>query len=223
MEKIYQILNYVAATGSFSASARENRVSYNTARSICDKFVSAGDCQPGARGLPDCKMQSSMAAYLEAMVLGNPFLCLEEMQDRLMTDLNLLPNKVPSVLVICRTLHEFNSSKHNSTNVSQERFTPYNLVRRRAFLQWRDRQDPAKLFFGDETKSLNDQRLFSEHHKKSHIQLKRSRSSSFHLCFRSLLAFSERHPFQRFLIGLPNNAVSILEATSRVLSDITRS
>ena len=85
------------------------------------------------------------------MVLVNPFLYLEEMQDRLMTDLNLLPNEVASVPVICRTLHELNLSKHKSTKVPQERFTPYNLVRRRAFVQWRDRQDPAKLFFGDET------------------------------------------------------------------------
>ena len=65
------------------------------------------------------------------------------MQDRLMIDLNLLQNEVPSVPVICRTLHELNLSKHKS--------------------------------------------------------------------------FSERHPFQRFLIGLPNNAVSILGATSRGL------
>ena len=151
MQKRYQILKDFAATGSFSASARENRVSYNTARSICDKFVTTGDCQPGARGRPDCKMQPFMAAYLEAMVLVNPFLYLDEMQDRLMTDLNLLPNEVPSVPVICRTLHELNLSKHKSTKVPQERFTPYNLVRRRAFVQWWDRQDPAKLFFGDET------------------------------------------------------------------------
>ena len=52
-----------------------------------------------------------MAAYLEAMVLVHPFLYLEEMQDRLMTDLNLLPNQVPSVPVICQTLHELNLSK----------------------------------------------------------------------------------------------------------------
>ena len=84
-----------------------------------------------------------MAAYLEAMVLVNPFLHLEEMQDRLMIDLNLLQNEVPSVPVICRTLPELKLSKHKS--------------------------------------------------------------------------FSERHPFQRFLIGLPNNAVSILGATSRGL------
>ena len=93
MQKRSQILKDVAATGSFSASARENSVSYNTARSICDKFVTTGDCQPGARGQPDCKMQPFMARYLEAMVLVNQFLYLEEMQDRLMTDLNLLPRK----------------------------------------------------------------------------------------------------------------------------------
>ena len=152
MQKRYQILKDFAATSSFSASARENRVSYSTARSICDKFVTtAGDFQPGARGRPDCKMQPFMAAYLEAMVLVNPFLYLEEMQDRLMTDLNLLPNEVLSVPVICRTLHELNLSKHKSTKVPQERFTPYNLVRRRALVQGRDRQDPAKLFFRDET------------------------------------------------------------------------
>ena len=143
MQKRYQILKDFAATGSLSVSTRENRVSYNTARSICDKFVTTGDCQPRARGRPACKMQPFMAAYLEAMVLVNPFLYLEEMQDRLMIDLNLLQNEVPSVPVICRTLHELNLSKHKS--------------------------------------------------------------------------FSERHPFQRFLIGLPNNAVSILGATSRGL------
>ena len=51
--------------------------------------------------------------------------------------------------------------------------------------------------------------LFSEHHKKSHIQLERSRSPTFQL------RFSERHPFQWFFVGLPNNAVSILGAKSR--------
>ena len=93
MEKRYQILKDFAATGSFSVSARENRVSYNTARVICDKFATTGDCQPGARGKPNCKMQPFMAAYLEAMVLVNPFLYLEEMQDRLMTDLNYYQTK----------------------------------------------------------------------------------------------------------------------------------
>ena len=79
-----------------------------------------------------------------------------------MTDLNLLPNEVPSVPVICRTLHELNSSKQ----IYQVRQGPSRAVHavqlgeRRAFVQWRDRQDSAKLLFGDETESLNDQTVF---------------------------------------------------------------
>ena len=52
MQKRYQILADYAASGSFAACARENRVSYNTARAICEKFIATGDCQAGARGKP---------------------------------------------------------------------------------------------------------------------------------------------------------------------------
>ena len=79
-------------------------------------------------------MQPFMVAYLEAMIFVNPFLYLEEMQGRLRADLNLLPHEVPSVPVICRTLHDLNLTKHKSTKVPQERFTPYNLVRRQAYI-----------------------------------------------------------------------------------------
>ena len=67
-------------------------------------------------------MQPFMAAYLEAMVLVNPFLYLKEMHDRLMTDLNLLPNEVLSVPVICRTLRKLNLSKRKSSKLPQEQF-----------------------------------------------------------------------------------------------------
>ena len=89
----------------------------NTARAICEKFVATGDCQAGARGRPASKMQPFMVAYLEAMIFVNPFLYLEEMQGRLRADLNLLPHEVPSVPVICRTLHDLNLTKHKSTKV----------------------------------------------------------------------------------------------------------
>ena len=151
IQKRYQILADYSTSGSFAVSARENRVCYNTARAICEKFIATGDCQAGARGRPASKMQPFMVAYLEAMIFVNPFLYLEEMQGRLRADLNLLPHEVPSVPVICRTLHDLNLTKHKSTKVPQERFTPYNLVRRQAYIQWRNRKDPTKLFFGDET------------------------------------------------------------------------
>ena len=94
-------------------------------------------------------MQPSMAAYLEAMIFVNPFLYLEEMQDRLRADLNLLRHEVLSVPVICRTLHDLNLTKHKSTKVHQERFTLYNLEKRQAYFQWWNRKDPRKLFFRD--------------------------------------------------------------------------
>lgn len=151
MQKRYQILASFSATGSFAASARDNRVAYNTARSICEKFMATGNCQPGVRGSPPKKMEPFIEAYLEALIFVNPFLYLEEMQARLRNDLNLLPHEVPSVSVICKTLHGLNLTRHKSVKIPQERFTPYNLVRRQAFIQWRNRMDPSKLFFGDET------------------------------------------------------------------------
>ena len=48
MQKRYQILADYATHGSFAVSARENRVSYNTARAICEKFIATGDCQADA-------------------------------------------------------------------------------------------------------------------------------------------------------------------------------
>jgi len=74
MQKRYQILADYATHGSFAVSARENRVSYNTARAICEKFIATGDCQAGVRGRPVRKLQPFMAAYLEAMIFVNPFL-----------------------------------------------------------------------------------------------------------------------------------------------------
>lgn len=151
IQKRYQILADYAVSGSVAVSARQNRVCYNTARAICEKFIATGDCQAGERGRPARKMEPFMTAYMEAVIYVDPFLYLEEIQDRLAVDLTLLPHEVPSVPVICRTLHDLNLTKHKSTKVPQERFTPYNLARRQAYVQWRNRQDPTKLFFGDET------------------------------------------------------------------------
>ena len=73
------------------ASAQENRICHYSTREICERFITIGDCQAGARARPASNMQPSMAAYLEAMIFVNPFLYLEEMQGRLRADLNLLP------------------------------------------------------------------------------------------------------------------------------------
>ena len=216
MQKRYWILKDITATGSFSASARENHVSYNTAWSISDKFVTTGDCQPGTRGRPDCKMQPFMAAYLEAMLLVNPFLYLEERLDRTMTDLNLLPNEVPSVPVICQTLLFVSIKTQVHQGPSRAVYT-VQLGEKVSFCPVEGLSKPTKIVFRDETKSLNDQRLFSNttgnHTSNSDIRV-HLRST----CALDHFSLSERYPFQRFFIGLPNNAVSLLGATSRVFS-----
>ena len=39
VQKRYQILADYATIGSFAVSERENRICYNTARGICEKFI----------------------------------------------------------------------------------------------------------------------------------------------------------------------------------------
>ena len=74
MQKRYQILADYATHRSFAVSARENRVSYNTARAICEKFIATGDCQAGVRGRPVRKLQPFMAALPGGHDFREPFL-----------------------------------------------------------------------------------------------------------------------------------------------------
>ena len=115
IQKRYQIVADCSTSGSFVISARENCVCCNTAWAIYKKFIATGDCQAGARGRPASKTQPFIAACLEAIFFVNPFLYLGEMQGRLRADLNFLPHEVPSVPVICQTLHDLNLTKHKST------------------------------------------------------------------------------------------------------------
>lgn len=166
MLKRYQILSSYARTGSVSQAARENMVVYNTARSVCDKFILLGECTPGQRGCPPKIMEPYMVAYLEVMIFVDPFLYLNEMQQKLAEDLRLQPWEIPSPSVIYRTVKDLDLTRHKAMKVPQERFTPYNLARRHAFIQWRDRVDPRLLYFGDETafNKLTDVRAIGRCH-----------------------------------------------------------
>jgi len=91
-------------------------------------------------------------AYLEVLVVVNPFLYLDEIQDAMKIDLNLANADVPSISVICRTLSkELDLTRHKATKVAAERFTQLNMARRRAFIDWRATVDPRRVFFLDET------------------------------------------------------------------------
>ena len=50
------------------------------------------------------KMEDWITAYLEALVLTEPWLYLEEIRDRLANDLNLQANQIPGISSICLAL-----------------------------------------------------------------------------------------------------------------------
>ncbi|KAJ7360019.1 hypothetical protein OS493_019107 [Desmophyllum pertusum] len=148
-QKRYQIAVSYLHTGSCGAAAAENMCTYDTARNIVDKFLTTGLFTPGGRGSPPTIMQQWKVAYLEALVTHDPFMYLSEIQKALQDDLNLPPREVPSIPTICRTLLSLDLTRHKASKIPLERFTPENIARRTAFVNWRRTVDPRKLYFAD--------------------------------------------------------------------------
>ena len=151
LQKRYQIAASYLQTGSYGAAAAENMCTYDAARSIVNKFLTTGLFDPGNRGSPPTIMQPWKVAYLEALVTHDPFMYLSEIQAAIRDDLNLPPAEIPSIPTICRTLLNLDLTRHKASKVSLERFTPENIARRTAFVNWRRTVDPRKLYFVDET------------------------------------------------------------------------
>ena len=78
-----------------------------------------------------------MLAYLEALVLTEPWLYLREIRDRLENDLNLQPHEVPGITQICMALTSLELCRKKVIRVAQERFTPGNLFRRDEYNVWK--------------------------------------------------------------------------------------
>ena len=110
-----------------------------------------GIFEPGDRGSPPTMMQPWKVAYLEALGTHVSFVYLSEIQTALRDDLNLSPREIPSLPTICRTLLDIDLTRHKASKVPSERFSPENIARRAAFVNWRRNVDPRKLYFVDET------------------------------------------------------------------------
>jgi len=151
VQKRYQIAASYLQSGSYGVAAAENKCTYDAARKIVDKFLTTGLFDPGGRGSPPTIMQPWKVAYLEALVTHDPFMYLSEIQTALRDDLNLPPVEIPSIPTICRTLVNLDLTRHKASKVPLERFTPENIARRTAFINWRRTVDPRKLYFIDET------------------------------------------------------------------------
>ena len=138
LQKRYEIVGSFLNTRStcISDSARENKVTYNTANKIMNNFFATRNCKPG-KGLhvneTGKKIQDWMMAYLEALVLTEPWLYLREIQGRLTNDLTLQPHVISGLSSICKALATLELDRESVTRVTQERFTLANLQRRHVY------------------------------------------------------------------------------------------
>ena len=121
---------------------------YDVTRKIVDKFLTNGIFGPADRGSPPTMMQPWKVADI---LKHDPFVYLSEIQTALRDDLNLPPREIPSLSTICRTLFDLDLMRHKASKVPSERFSPENIARRAAFVNWRRTVDPRKLYFVDET------------------------------------------------------------------------
>lgn len=188
-QKSYQILADYAVSGRFAISACKNHVCYSTAWAIWEKFIAIRDCQAWGSGRPPKKMEPFMAAYMEAVIFMDPFLYLKEIQHRLRPELNLLPHEVPSVPVICRTLHDLNLSKHKSTKAPQEPFTPYKEVSCQG-LNWSEtcEKNSQRFQWLDTTKEWSTPTQLPAASMPLHLQMQLNTTSC--LTYRGTLLFS---------------------------------
>ena len=150
-QKRYQIDASFFRTGSYGSAAAENMCTYDVTKKIVHKFLTNGIFDPGDCGSPPTMMQPWKVAYLEALVTHDPFVYLSEIQTVLGDNLNVPPREIPSLPTICKTLLDLDLTRHKASKVLSERFSPENIARRAAFVNWRRTVDPRKLYFVDET------------------------------------------------------------------------
>ena len=152
LQKRYEIVQSFINTGSISESAQDNQVWYGTANKIISGFLATGSCEARKGGnRTGRKMEDWITAYLEALVLTEPWLYLEEIRDRLANDLNLQANQIPGISSICLALTSLELNRKKIIRVAQERFTAENLQRRNVYNTWKHTVNIQDVYFLDET------------------------------------------------------------------------
>ena len=152
LQKRYEIVKTFINTGDTAETARQNHVCFNTADRILTGFFTTGTCEPkkGGNGTHR-KLEEWMLAYLEDLVLTEPWLYLREIRDRLENDLNLQPHEVPGITQICMAPTSLELCRKKVIRVAQERFTPGNLLRRDVYNVWKHTVNMNDVYFMDET------------------------------------------------------------------------
>ena len=150
LQKRLQVIKSAILTGNIADAARENDVS--TAWRIVRKYQQQLNCHAAVGGhFQKEVMKDFVQIYIKLLVVVDPTICLTEIQERLASDLGLQNDEVPSTATISRFPLSQNIMRKKCKKVALERFTPENIARRRAFIQWGSSIDPRKIFVVDET------------------------------------------------------------------------
>ena len=152
LQKRLQVIKSAILAGSIADAARENHVSYSTAWRIVRKYQQQLNCHAAVGGHFQKEVMKDFAQlYIELLVVVDPTIYLTEIQERLASDLGLQNDKVPSTATISHFLLSQNIMRKKCKKVASERFTPENIARRKAFIQWCSSVDLRKIFVVDET------------------------------------------------------------------------
>ena len=148
-------------TGSIADTARESHVGDNTAWRIVRKYQEQLNCHAVVRGnFQKEVIKDSVQLYMELLVVMDPTIYLNEIQERLASGMGLQNDELPSIATISRFPLSQNITRKKCKKVALKRFTPENIVRRRAFIQWRSSVDQRKIFVVDETRIEDFHRNF---------------------------------------------------------------
>ena len=139
-------------TNSVTATADDMKVSKSTVGRIVARYRQQASSK-ARKGGNDTRrvMKDYVQLYIEFMLAINPKLYLSEIRDNLRHHLGLNGRDLPSITAIhdFLTLQRFTRKK--CSKIALERFSQANMLRRQAFISWRQTIDPRKLFFVDQT------------------------------------------------------------------------
>ena len=148
-------INIVATyiwTNSFLATATQCKVSIMTVKRIVHKYRQQVSLKAGVGGNHHVTaMKDYVQVYIKSMLMINPKLYLSEIRDNVARDLRLNGPDLPSLVTIHMFIKQEGFTRKKCTRVAIERFTPENLMKRKAFIAWRKTVDPRNLFFVKET------------------------------------------------------------------------
>ena len=134
-------------TNSFLAIATQCKVSRMTVKRIVHKYRQQVSLKAGVGGNDHVTaMKDYVQVYIKFMLMINPELYLSEIRDNLARDLRLNGPDLPSLVTIHRFITQEGLTRKKCRRVAIERFTPENLMKRKAFIAWRKTVD-SEIYF----------------------------------------------------------------------------